>query len=90
MRDQVELSAAIRLAMREKKLAPEVLGKKLGVSPIMLDKIMCGDVVPSRHLEKQMIEVLEIEPDRVKNLASRRQKRSGGAVKRPSEKREAA
>jgi len=74
MRDQVELSAAIRRVMRDKNLSPAELGKKLGVSEVMIDKIICGEVVPSRHLEKQMIEILEIKPDRVKNLAARRQK----------------
>lgn len=50
----------------------------------MLNKIMCGDVVPSRHLEKQMIELLGVEPDQVKNLSARRQKRSTAAMKRES------
>lgn len=90
MRDQMELSAAIKRAMREKKLAPEELGKRLNVSTIMLNKIMCGEVVPSRHLEKQMIETLGIEPERVKSLAARRQKRSSAAKKRDSQKRKAA
>lgn len=90
MRDQVELAAAIRRAMKKKKLAADELGKKLGVNAIMLNKIMCGDVVPSRHLEKQMVEVLEIQPQRVKNLAQRRQKKATGAMKRESTKRKAA
>ena len=90
MRDQIELSAAIKQAMREKKLSREELGKKLSVNAIMLDKILCGDVAPSRHLEKQMTEILEIEPERVKSLATRRQKRSTAAMKRESKKRKAA
>jgi len=48
----------------------------------MVEKIICGDVVPSSHLEKQMIEVLEITPDRVKGLTQRRQKRANPAMKR--------
>ena len=64
-RDQVELSAAIQRVMREKKLTAEELRKRLGVSAHMLRKIICGEVVRSSHLEKQMIEVLEIKPDRV-------------------------
>jgi ribosome-binding protein aMBF1 (putative translation factor) len=89
MQDQVELSAAVRRAMRDKKLSPTELGKKLGVSTIMIDKIVCGDVVPSSHLEKQLIEVLQIKPDRVKKLVSRRRKQSGGTT-RASGKKKAA
>ena len=88
MRDQVELSAAIQSAMKKKKLSPEALGKTLGVSTVMVSKIMCGDVIPSGHLEKQMVEVLEISPDRVKNLAGRRRNREN--AKRESRKRKAA
>jgi len=88
MRDQVELSAAIQSAMKKKKLSPEALGKTLGVSKVMVSKIMCGDVIPSGHLEKQMVEVLEISPDRVQNLAGRRRNREN--AKRESRKRTAA
>ena len=88
MRDQVELSAAIQSAMKKKKLSPEALGKTLGVSKVMVSKIMCGDVIPSGHLEKQMVEVLEISPDRVRNLAGRRRNREN--AKRESRKRKAA
>jgi transcriptional regulator with XRE-family HTH domain len=90
MRDQVELAAAIQRVMKEKKLTPEQLGRKLGVSAVMLKKILCGDVIPSRHLEKQMMEILEIKPDRVKSLAQRRQKRAQAAMERASKRREAA
>jgi len=88
MRDQVELSAAIQSAMKKKKLSPEALGKTLGVRTVMVSKIMCGDVIPSGHLEKQMVEVLEISPDRVRNLAGRRRNREN--AKRESRKRKAA
>ena len=90
MRDQVELSAAIQSAMKKKKLSPEALGKTLGVSTIMVGKIMCGDVIPSGHLEKQMIEIREISPDRVKNLAGRRRDRENAAIERESRTRKAA
>jgi len=58
VRDQVEFSAAIQRAMKEKRLTPERLREMLGVSEVMLHKIICGDVIPSRHLEKQMTEIL--------------------------------
>jgi hypothetical protein len=56
----------------------------------MLRKIICGDVVPSHHLEKQMIDVLDIEPERVKHLAGRRRKRANAAMKGESRTRKAA
>jgi len=90
MRDQVELAAAIQRIMKEKKMTPEELGKKLGVSAVMLNKIICGDVFPSRHLEKQMIEVLGIEAHPVKRLARRRKRRANATTERESKKRKAA
>ena len=90
MRDQVELSAAIQRVMKEKKLTPEELGKRLGVSAVMLGKIICGDVVPSSHLEKQMMEVLEIKPDRTKSLSARRKIRANAGMERESRRRKAA
>jgi ribosome-binding protein aMBF1 (putative translation factor) len=90
MRDQVELSAAIQTAMKKKKISPEGLRKRLGVSAIMVTKIMCGEVVPSGHLEKQMIEILEISPDRVKNLAARRRHGASAAMTRETRTRKAA
>lgn len=77
MQDQVELAATIQSAMRELKLSPEALAKKLGVNGIMVNKLICGEVVPSTHLEQQMIEVLRIDPKRVSNLSGRRQKSAG-------------
>lgn len=90
MRDQVELSATIQRAMKQKKLTPEQLGKMLGVNAVMLWKIICGDVVPSRHLEKQMIEVLEIKPERVKRLAQLRRQRAHASMGRESNEKKAA
>jgi transcriptional regulator with XRE-family HTH domain len=90
LRERVELSAAIQRAMKNKKLTPKELGEELGVNAIMVEKIICGDVVPSSHLEKQMIEVLEITPDRIKGIAQRRQKRVNPATKRDSRRRTAA
>ena len=90
MRAQVELSAAIQTAMKKKKLSPEALGKTLGVSAIMVTKIICGEVVPSGHLEKQMIEILEINPERVKNLAGRRRQGVSAATSRETRARKAA
>ena len=90
MRDQVELSAAIRSGMRDKGLTEEELGRKLRVSAVMLNKILCGDVVPSRHLEKQLIEVLGIAPERVSRLASRRQKKVTAAMQREAKSKKAA
>jgi ribosome-binding protein aMBF1 (putative translation factor) len=90
MKNQVELSAAIQRVMRDQNLSREELGRKLGVSAVMLNKIICGDVVPSRHLEKQMIEVLGIEPELVERLSARQQKKAGAAMKRESTERKAA
>lgn len=90
MRDEIELSAAIQTAMKNNKLSPEALGKTLEVSAIMVNKIICGEVVPSGHLEKQMIEILKINPDRVKNLGGRRRQGASAAMSRESRTKKAA
>jgi transcriptional regulator with XRE-family HTH domain len=46
--------------MQQKNLDREQLAQALGISDVMVDKLLCGDVVPSRHLEKRMLEVLNI------------------------------
>jgi transcriptional regulator with XRE-family HTH domain len=61
--------------MREKNLSRERMAELLGVSSVMLDKIMCGDVIPSRHLEKQMVEVLGISRRTLSYMSARREKK---------------
>jgi len=76
MRSNVELSATIRRAMEQKNLDREGLARALGISEVMVNKLLCGDIVPSRHLEKQMVEVLEIEPSTVDNMSDRPEKKT--------------
>ncbi|HXZ78308.1 MAG TPA: hypothetical protein VEG30_00135 [Terriglobales bacterium] len=91
MRTEKELAAAIRAAMKRKKLEKNQLAQALKINPIMLDKIVCGDIVPSEHLEKQMIEVLGVKEVRVKKMADRRQRRPKPKnEKRPPERKRAA
>jgi predicted XRE-type DNA-binding protein len=52
------------------------LGSMLDMHSTMVDKFLCGDIEPSRHQQKQMIEILGIDERRVSNLAQRRQRRS--------------
>jgi len=90
MRDPVELSAVLQRVMRDKKLSPAELGEKAWCRRDHAKQDYVGDVVPSGHLEKQRIELLGMEPDQVKNLTARRQKRSTAAMKRRIKKRKAA
>ena len=90
MRVQKELSATIREAMREKNVNENDLAKVLGISPIMVGKLLCGDVVPSRHLQKQMVEVLGIEPDTVSQLSSSNERKAHRAMSRDEEMKKAA
>ena len=54
----------IHRAMRHKRLERNGLAKLLGMNEIMVNKLLSGEVVPSRHLEKKMIELLGIpEPE---------------------------
>ena len=76
MRSEKELAAAVRAAMKKQKLEKHQLAEKLKISPIMLDKLLCGDIFPSRHLEKQMTEILGIKEQRVAELARRRERKT--------------
>ncbi|HWC18710.1 MAG TPA: hypothetical protein VG498_16990, partial [Terriglobales bacterium] len=60
MKSSTELAAIIRAAMRDKNLDRQGLAALLGIGDVMVDKLLCGDIVPSRSLEKQMIEKLGI------------------------------
>jgi len=76
MHSNVELSAIVRKAMERKNLDREKLARALGMSETMVEKLLSGDVVPSHHLEKQMVEVLEIDLSTVMNMSSRREEKS--------------
>jgi transcriptional regulator with XRE-family HTH domain len=76
--------------MREKNLSREGMVELLGVSSLMLDKIICGDVIPSRHLEKQMVEVLGISHRTVSYMSARREKKERECYEKERVKRKAA
>jgi transcriptional regulator with XRE-family HTH domain len=62
--------------MQEKNLDREQLAQALGISDVMVDKLLCGDVVPSRYLENQMVEVLNIELTKVRAMSRRREEKA--------------
>lgn len=72
MQSRKELSCAIRKAMERKKLEREDLRQALGVSGTMMEKILSGEVVPSHHLERQMVELLGISEKRVRRVTRKR------------------
>jgi len=78
MRDQVEFRRQL-IPREQHELSAEELGKRPGLTATMVNKIICGDVIPSSHLEKQMIEALGIDPDRIEHLAGRRRNRATAA-----------
>ncbi len=90
MHSNLELAATLKGAMRRKNLKREDLALALGVSSTMIAKILCGDVVPSQHLEKQMIEVLEIPERRVRRVSAARGHKSKEKMSGDEKAREAA
>lgn len=74
MESSTELSAMIRAAMREKELDRQGIAELLGMGDVMVDKLLCGDIVPSRNLEKQMVERLGIASSRVRAVTNHRDK----------------
>jgi ribosome-binding protein aMBF1 (putative translation factor) len=83
MRNENELAAAVRSAMKKRKITKDQLASMLDMHSTMVDKFLCGDIEPSRHLQKQMIEILGIDVRRVSNLAQRRTRRSPAKANRP-------
>ena len=76
MQNEKELSVTIRAAMRKKNLKKDQLAQILGISSTMVEKLVCGEIVPSRHLEKKMIEILEVSELRLIKLSRRRDRRN--------------
>lgn len=76
MDSTIELSTIIRSAMRAKNLDRQGIAALLGIGDVMVDKLLSGEIVPSRNLEKQMVEKLGIAPSRARAVADRRDKES--------------
>ena len=90
MRNEIELCAAVRSAMKRRNLAEEQLAQMLKTTPVMIKKLLHGDIVPSRHLEKQLIQVLGISEPRVKKMAERREARGAAPSKAQAKSRKVA
>ena len=90
MQSKTELSATIREAMNKKNLQTEDLARSLGISLEMVDKLLGGEVVPSTHLEKQMIEVLAIPAPQAKQIAASRRKDTNSINSKEEEVKRAA
>ena len=90
MESSTELSALIRAAMRDKNLDRQGIATLLGIGDVMVDKVLCGDVVPSRSFEKKMIEKLGIAAHRVRRITDRRQNQVKQRMVREERTRKAA
>ena len=67
------LAATIRAAMRDRNLDRQGIAALLDIGDVMVDKLLCGDIVPSRNLEKQLIEKLGITSPRARRITERRE-----------------
>ena len=76
--------------MRDRNLDRQGLATLLGIGDVMVDKLLCGDIVPSRSLEKQMIEKLGIVQHRARRIAERREKNSKSRLVQEEKSRRAA
>ncbi len=82
MQSRRELAATLRRAMKQKNFTSNQLQETLGVSGVMVEKILAGEVVPSIHLEKQMIELLEIPERRVHRISAARRQNANAELAR--------
>jgi len=85
-----ELAVTIRAAMRDRKLDRQGIANLLGIGDVMVDKLLCGDIVPSRTFEKQMVEKLGIAAQRARRLSDGREKKSKRTLVREEKTRRAA
>jgi ribosome-binding protein aMBF1 (putative translation factor) len=90
MRSKTELSATISGAMQEKGIDKNDLAKLLGISSVMVEKLLCGDVVPSRHLEKVLVDTLGIPEQRVKKMSVRRERQDKAGLAREARTKKSA
>jgi ribosome-binding protein aMBF1 (putative translation factor) len=89
LQNEKELDVTIRTAMRKKNLKKDQLARMLGISSTMVEKLVCGEIVPSRHFEKKMIEILGVSELRLMKLSRRRDRRSS-TTKSGTKRRKAA
>ena len=76
MHSERELAVAVRAAMRKKNLGNDELAALLNRAPGVIENLLCGKVVPSKHLEKQLIEKLGISGQRMTKMAERREQKT--------------
>ena len=76
MHSKSELATSIRNAMEAKHLSQHQLTELLKMNSLMIDKLLSGDIIPSSHLKKQLIEVLGIPRDKVAKRAEHRSKQA--------------
>ena len=69
MRNEKELAAAVRAAMKKRGVKKEQLAQMLGMHPIMIDKLLGGEINPSSHLREQMSKVFGISAVREPSAA---------------------
>jgi transcriptional regulator with XRE-family HTH domain len=68
---KTELAATIQSVMKAKQLTREHLAEMLGMNRFMVEKLLCGEVIPSTHLERKLIKLLGISPEQIgQRLAS--------------------
>ena len=80
----------IRAAMRDRNLDRRGIAALLEISEVMVEKLLCGDIVPSAHLEKRMVEKLGIAPPKARRVSDRREKKSKNRLVREEKTRKAA
>ncbi len=90
MESSTELAATIPAAMRDRNLDRQGIAQLLGIGDVMVDRLLCGDIVPSRSFEKQLVEKLGITYPRARRLAHRREQDSKKKLTPPIRTRRAA
>ena len=65
MEGHTNLAASIQSAMKAKQLSRDQLAGMLGINHFMMEKLLRGEIVPSTHLKKRLLETLQIPRENI-------------------------
>ena len=79
MEPKAELAKNLQTAMEAKHMSRDQLAERLQTNPLMVDKLLLGEVVPSRHLARQLNEISGISHERIAQLVDWHDRQAKGA-----------
>lgn len=69
----------VQSAMKAKHLSRDQFAEMMGTNRFMIEKLLRGEIVPSKHLERQLIELLGIPREKIAEFAKWHNRHAKGA-----------